>query len=247
MKATPEDQLRLLDLQKVDAEIDLLNYKAKNLAEHLQISELEVVKQNADTDLGLVSIDEADVKREVAKAEADAEQVRSRKTRDEARLASGQGSAKDLEHLQHELVSLTRRVNDLEEIELEIMMRLDEITNKANEFRAVISDADAKLEVLVASRDEQLNELAINVKNLKEERTMVAGKIAAEFLALYEKLRASNEGVGAAAIVRKRCTGCHLDLTAIDAEKFKLAPADEVLRCEECRRILIRTVDSGLI
>ena len=74
------------------------------------------------------------MKREVAKAEADAEQVRTRKTRDEARLASGQGSAKDLEHLQHELVSLTRRVNDLEEIELEIMMRLDEITSKANFF-----------------------------------------------------------------------------------------------------------------
>jgi len=43
-----------------------------------------------------------------------------------------------------------------------------------------------------------------------------------------KNLRASNEGVGAAAIVRKRCTGCHLDLTAIDAEKFKLAPADDV-------------------
>ena len=247
MKATPEDQLRLLDLQKVDAEIDLLNHRAKNLPEHLQIAELEAIKQSSDSELSLVSIDEADVKREVAKADADAEQVRTRKSRDEARLASGQGSAKDLEHLQHELVSLTRRVNDLEEIELEIMMRLDEFTSKANEYRAVIADSDAKLEVLTTSRDKQLSELAVNIKNLKEERTMIAGKIATEFLALYEKLRASNEGVGAAAIVRKRCSGCHLDLTAIDAEKFKQAPADDVLRCEECRRILIRTVDSGLV
>lgn len=247
MKATPEDQLRLLDLQKVDAEIDLLNHRAKNLPEHLQITELESVKQSSDSELGLVLIDEADVKREVAKADADAEQVRTRKTRDEVRLASGQGSAKDLEHLQHELVSLSRRVNDLEEIELEIMMRLDEFTSKANEYRAVIADADAKLEVLTVSRDKQLSELAVNVKNLKEERGMIAGKIATEFLALYEKLRGSNEGVGAAAIVRKRCSGCHLDLTAIDAEKFKQAPVDDVLRCEECRRILIRTVDSGLI
>ena len=247
MKATPEDQLRLLDLQKVDAEIDLLNHRAKNLPEHLQIAELEAIKQSSGSELGLVSIDEADVKREVAKADADAEQVRTRKTRDEVRLASGQGSAKDLEHLQHELVSLSRRVNDLEEIELEIMMRLDEFTSKANEYRAIIADTDAKLEVLTASRDKQLSELAVNVKNLKEERGTIAGKIAAEFLALYEKLRASNEGVGAAAIVRKRCSGCHLDLTAIDAEKFKQAPVDDVLRCEECRRILIRTVDSGLI
>lgn len=247
MKATPEDQLRLLDLQKVDAEIDLLNHRAKNLPEHLQIAELEAIKQSSGSELGLVSIDEADVKREVAKADADAEQVRTRKTRDEVRLASGQGSAKDLEHLQHELVSLSRRVNDLEEIELEIMMRLDEFTSKANEYRVIIADTDAKLEVLTASRDKQLSELAVNVKNLKEERGTIAGKIAAEFLALYEKLRASNEGVGAAAIVRKRCSGCHLDLTAIDAEKFKQAPVDDVLRCEECRRILIRTVDSGLV
>ena len=247
MKATPEDQLRLLDLQKVDAEIDLLNHRAKNLPEHLQIAELEAIKQSSGSELGLVSIDEADVKREVAKADADAEQVRTRKTRDEVRLASGQGSAKDLEHLQHELVSLSRRVNDLEEIELEIMMRLDEFTSKANEYRVIIADTDAKLEVLTASRDKQLSELAVNVKNLKEERGTIAGKIAAEFLALYEKLRASNDGVGAAAIVRKRCSGCHLDLTAIDAEKFKQAPVDDVLRCEECRRILIRTVDSGLV
>ena len=208
MKATPEDQLRLLDLQKVDAEIDLLNHRAKNLPEHLQIAELEAIKQSSGSELGLVSIDEADVKREVAKADADAEQVRTRKTRDEVRLASGQGSAKDLEHLQHELVSLSRRVNDLEEIELEIMMRLDEFTSKANEYRVIIADTDAKLEVLTASRDKQLSELAANVKNLKEERAMIAGKIAAEFLALYEKLRASNEGVGAAAIVSKRCSGC---------------------------------------
>lgn len=247
MKATPEDQLRLLDLQKVDAEIDLLNHKVKNLPELLQIFEIEAIKQSNDSELGLVSIDEADVKREVAKADADADQVRTRKSRDEARLASGQGSAKDLEHLQHELVSLTRRVNDLEEIELEIMMRLDEFTNKANEHRAIIADADAKLAVLKVDRDEQLSELSAKVKDLQSERTSIAEKISGDFLALYEKLRANNEGVGAAAIVRKRCTGCHLDLTAIEAEKFKGAPTDEVLRCEECRRILIRTVDSGLI
>ena len=170
MKATPEDQLRLLDLQKVDAEIDLLNHRAKNLPEHLQIAELEAIKQSSGSELGLVSIDEADVKREVAKADADAEQVRTRKTRDEVRLASGQGSAKDLEHLQHELVSLSRRVNDLEEIELEIMMRLDEFTSKANEYRVIIADTDAKLEVLTASRDKQLSELAVKSKWHPEHR-----------------------------------------------------------------------------
>jgi uncharacterized protein len=63
---------------------------------------------------------------------------------------------------------------------------------------------------------------------------------------LYEKLRASSNGVGAAALHRGRCEGCHLQLNTTDLNRLRDADPDDVVRCEECRRILIRTDESGL-
>ncbi|MGI9007232.1 MAG: zinc ribbon domain-containing protein [Streptosporangiaceae bacterium] len=59
-------------------------------------------------------------------------------------------------------------------------------------------------------------------------------------------MRAQHGGVGAAALHQRRCQGCHLTLNTVDVNTIRAAPPDEVLRCEECRRILVRTPDSGL-
>ena len=44
----------------------------------------------------------------------------------------------------------------------------------------------------------------------------------------------------------RRCTGCQLDINAADLRVYAAAADDEVLRCEECSRILVRTAQSGL-
>ena len=44
---------------------------------------------------------------------------------DQAKLDSGQGSAKDLQALQHEITSLAARQSALEDVELEVMERLE--------------------------------------------------------------------------------------------------------------------------
>ena len=68
----------------------------------------------------------------------------------------------------------------------------------------------------------------------------------ADLINLYERLRVQHGGVGAAALRRGRCEGCHLSLNTVDLNAIRAAAADEVLRCEECRRILVRTDESGL-
>jgi hypothetical protein len=67
-----------------------------------------------------------------------------------------------------------------------------------------------------------------------------------DLLSLYEKLRVSSGGIGAAALHRGRCEGCHLQLNTTELNQLRDAPPDDVARCEECRRILIRTDESGL-
>ena len=78
------------------------------------------------------------------------------------------------------------------------------------------------------------------------ERAALAEGLPADLLALYERLRASEGGVGAGEISRGRCGGCHLDLMNNEKTDIRGAAPDEVLRHEECGRIMVRTAESGL-
>ncbi len=67
-----------------------------------------------------------------------------------------------------------------------------------------------------------------------------------DLLALYDRLRASKGGVGAAELRARQCGGCRLTLDNAELQSIAAMAADEVVRCEECQRILVRTDESGL-
>ncbi|MFM8672706.1 MAG: zinc ribbon domain-containing protein [Candidatus Nanopelagicus sp.] len=71
-------------------------------------------------------------------------------------------------------------------------------------------------------------------------RAAMASKIEKPLLDLYEKIRTNGGGVGAAALVGDKCNGCNLAINAVEMERIKSLSKDELLRCEECRRILVR-------
>ena len=240
MKATLSDQRSILDIQNFDFTHATLTNKAANLPEIAAINSLTIKANNA-RDLRIAAETEAnDVKRELARAEGDVEQIVTRITRDETRLASGTGAPKELEQLQHELSTLAARRAELEEIELEIMMRIDGIKARITELseqEAALASEITELEIKKA------NELAVitaDLENVKNERATVISAINPELVALYEKIRAANNGTGAAALVGNQCKGCHLAINTIELQRIAGLAEDEVVRCEECRCILVR-------
>jgi len=240
MKATLSDQRAILDIQNFDFTHATLTNKADNLPEIAAINSLTIKANNA-RDLRIAAETEAnDVKRELARAEGDVEQIVTRITRDETRLASGTGAPKELEQLQHELGTLAARRAELEEIELEIMMRIDGIKARITELseqEAALASEITELEIKKA------NELAVitaDLENVKNERATVISAINPELVALYEKIRAANNGTGAAALVGNQCKGCHLAINTIELQRIAGLAEDEVVRCEECRCILVR-------
>jgi predicted nucleic acid-binding Zn-ribbon protein len=246
VKASPEAQQRLLELAELDAELSRLDNRRRSLPE---IEEAERLKARdrelRDETVGLEA-EETDVAREQGKAEADVEQVRSRITRDQQRLDAGQvSSARELENLQSEIVSLGRRQSDLEEIVLDVMERREAAQNRRDALAAERTVLADQLGEVAARRDAALAEIAEEAGKAQDRRASVAAEEPADLLALYERLRAQH-GVGAAALRRGRCEGCHLSLNTVDLNRIRAAAPDEVLRCEECRRILVRTPESGL-
>jgi len=94
-------------------------------------------------------------------------------------------------------------------------------------------------------RDKKVGALSNEAKGVAAARRDIVGTVPPALLSLYEKLR-TQRGSGAAKLRRGQCTGCQLQITVADLDGFRKAPANEVLRCVECDRILVRTADSGL-
>jgi len=240
VKASASDQRSILDIQRFDLQSATLNNKAANLPELAELTST-TIKTNNVRDLRIAAETElSDVKRELARAEGDVEQIVTRINRDEARLSSGTGTPKELEQTQHELVTLGARRSELEEVELEIMMRVDglkeriaTLTAEEGELAAVIMDLNIRKENAMAAIQTELEGIATD-------RNSTTQSVSAEFMALYEKIRGSNNGIGAAVLAGNQCKGCNLTLNTIELQRIAGLAEDEVIRCEECRCILVR-------
>ncbi|MFD6952924.1 hypothetical protein A6A08_25055 [Nocardiopsis sp. TSRI0078] len=247
MKAEPATQARLLDLQELDTELQRLDHRARTLPEVAEAARLKERVDQIDSELISAQTKASDVQRQQRKAESDVDQVRTRADRDTKRLESGQiTNAKELQNLQSEIASLGRRQAELEEVVLEVMERAEELNAEVARLTSERERTVAEHTEVVARRDTAAAGIQWDRARVVENRARVAEDVPADLLALYDKLRAQYDGVAAAQLRYGRCGGCKLALSTVELNEIKATPADEIVRCEDCRRILVRTEESGL-
>ncbi|WP_432924009.1 zinc ribbon domain-containing protein [Microbispora sp. CA-135349] len=246
MKAAPEAQKRLLDLAELDTSLDRLRHRRRSLPELAEIDELSKRLAKVSTQIIAAETEAGDLARDQAKAESDVDAVRVRVDRDQKRLDSGQvSSPKDLASLQSEIVSLRRRQSDLEEVVLEIMERREAADARVTAVKSERDEVTGTLRAAEDRRDAAFAEIDKEIGELVGGRTAITADVPADLLGLYEKMR-EQSGVGAAMLHGGRCLGCRTSLSIADLNRIRAAAHDEVVRCEECRRILVRTAESGL-
>jgi len=240
MQASPEQQSLTLELQLLDNEIMQANTKLKSLPEIEQLLHIDKRITAATAELETVKSEAEQIALELRRGEVDVETVTDRIKKDEARLSSGNATPKELEQLQHEVGTLRKRQEALEEIELEIMVRSEAITARTNTLTTDL----ASLETLKAEINQRLTaasgEINTIITTKQSDRAVVGAKIEKPLLDLYEKIRSASGGVAASALVGNKCNGCNLAINAVEMERIKSLAKDELLRCEECRRILVR-------
>lgn len=247
MKADPFAQLKLLDVQELDARADQLRHQRATLPEIAEIATLEKERRSLDDRKRDAQIAVDDLTVEQQKADRDVEQVKARKVRDRDRMDQGLiTNPKDLERMQHELVSLDRRITALEDAELEVMEKLEEAQGTLRQVSDELADLDQRLTTLAAARDKRLTEIDDALATVAADRGPAASGLPEPLVKLYDRLREQKGGVGAAALRARQCGGCQLTLDNAELAQIKAAPSDEVIRCEECQRILVRTSESGL-
>ena len=245
MKADPQSQRRLLELAELDTSLAQLAHRRRTLPEHAELERLErqIVDLEDERVRAQVAVDDLD--RDIARVDRDVEQVRQRADRDRARLDAGTGPPKELEALQHELGTLARRQRELEDAELELMERREQAQSQLDDVLSRLASARDAHAQTTQRRDELLADIDRDTEQKKAARGPLVASLPADLVALYEKVRES-KGTGAALLRHGRCGGCRLELSGSEKARLRSAPADEVVQCEECRAILVRTEESGL-
>lgn len=247
MQADPATQLRLLDLQELDSRADALRTRLGSLPEAVKLADVTQRREQMDGTVRDLRVVVSDVTAEQERADADVEQVKARRARNQQLLDGGSvGDPKALDRLVGEQQSLQRRIGELEDVELEVMERLESAQTDLAAREADLAELDGHRGQLQAELDERQAGLRAELAEVEAQRAPVAAELPDDLVALYERLRAQKGGVGAAALRRRECGGCRLTLNPADLATIAAAPEDRVVRCEECSRILVRTPESGL-
>ena len=244
LKASPDDQKILLDLQALDTKLTQLDHKAKGLPQLALIAKL-----TSEIDaLRIVELERRgaheDVTLELTRLESDVQVVQARIQRDTDR-AQASTSAKDAQAFESELVALRKRQFDLEEIELTVMERLEERDAELAETTNAIEELRGKLRDVEDEKNADLSTITNERTHAAANRSTIAGKVPADLLALYEKQR-QRYGTGASWLRGGVSSASGVKLLENEMKIIRAAAPDDVILCPSSDAILVRTAESGL-
>ncbi|AMM22225.1 hypothetical protein AX769_13505 [Frondihabitans sp. PAMC 28766] len=244
MKASPSDQALLLDLQKLDTGVQQLAHRGKQLPELTALGEIET--QTAALRVRLTAEEGTleDAQRELARIESDVAVVDAREKRDRDRLQTS-SSQKDITALEQELAALANRRSDLEDLELEVMERVELHGSVVSATHAELQALAARRDTTAAARDISLAAIETEREHGVADRATIAGKVPPELLALYERQR-ERYGVGASHLRARVSSASGVELTGSDLAAVRSAAPDDVLLCPDSQAILVRTDESGI-
>ncbi|MBT8160252.1 MULTISPECIES: zinc ribbon domain-containing protein [Arthrobacter] len=241
-KAAPAEQLKLLELQGLDAKLKSLANRRRVLENDPRIVDLQDALTIANGQLGTAKLAVHDAEAELRKSESDVEQVAGRIERDEARLNSGTGLSKDLVALQNDIASLNKRRSDLEDVELEILERLDSLRGSQAAQQQIVDDIQGSFSGIRAELDQAIAEIAAEEAAFHAERSSFAEGLDAGMLAIYERTLAKR-GVGAARLFHGKSEGSGMTLSPGDLAEVKAAAEDEIVFCPDSGCILVRSAE----
>ncbi|AUZ87332.1 zinc ribbon domain-containing protein [Arthrobacter sp. TmT3-37] len=243
-KAAPEEQLRLLDLQALDSTLNKLTRQAAAARGNPELGVVAARVSEVDGELVRATTELGDLQRELTRAEDEVQSVVNRLERDEKRLNSGTGTSKDLTALQHEVASLTKRRSDLEDVELDVMERVEAARTAQAEVQGRTDAVRAELRALEEARDIELADIELQRVDVQARRNELASTFDSGLLAIYERILAKR-GVGAARLFHGKSEGSGMQLSPGDLADISGAAPDDVVLCPDSGCILVRSGDWG--
>jgi predicted nucleic acid-binding Zn-ribbon protein len=239
MKAKVESQRLLLDLNSIDQSISKLDYQKKNHPQLMKITELTARVPSIEASIVENDSQIIETKKEVSKAEIDVENISKRVQKDKERLASSETSAKDLTQIQHEIGTLDSKQKELEEVQIEFLEIVEDLEHKKRGLQEIVEQVKAEISELNIAIKADFEKANKEIATFSTERQTVISKVEKDLLDLYEKIR-SEHGVGAGLFSHGTCNSCQIQISPSEINNINSTDPEEVIRCENCRCILVR-------
>lgn len=229
----------LLALQELDTAADQLRHRRAALPERLALTELDAAIDRLDAEAAAVHAERDPLAAEQARLDA---QVADSETKQASITAALRRTSvpREAQAMSTELEALKARQRDLEDRELDLMEQLEPLDARLAELAAQRDDASTRRGVAVEALAEAEAEVDRELMALGERREAAVAAVLPALLTRYERLRAKLGGVAVARLQGNRCTGCNLTLPAMEIDRIRHLPPDELVECEQCGRLLVR-------
>ena len=239
--ASPESLDQLLEIQKLDKSIAALRHQKNTLTERESIANLEEELSRLQKKKDLVSKELLSKEEDQLRLEDEVNAIDERVMEQEANLYSGEVSAiKDLQAIQGDIAGLQERKRLVED---QIIMVMEQLEPLKTLWDSLLIEEQSnteqrnQLQATLKSNEENIDE---QIENVAEERSGVTEEVSPDLIEIYEKIRSRPGSIAVAQLSGRTCKGCHLDLPAVEVDRLKKLPADELINCEECGCILVR-------
>ena len=231
----------LLRVQDLDTAVSQLEHRRETMPERAALKEVETTLASLSARESVLGAEGVLLSQRLAELERELEASAGRRAAIERRMMEAGLAARDLQAMDAEVHHLEQRRSEIEDQQLAVMEDQEPV-----EAELAVMDADrgrleaaaAELRVAIAAAG---TAIGAEVSALQLARGVAAGEVPAELLDRYETLRRHLGGTGAARLIGNRCDGCHLELPSVEVERVRRLPADALVTCDQCGRILVRT------
>jgi hypothetical protein len=228
---------RILVLQDLDLSIDRLHSRQGELESGEEAIAARARMDRIERAVGELKLEVGGIDRDAQRFENDADMIGRKADAEERRMYDGSvANAKELESIQHEVASLRDRRRRVDDQLLDRMVEKEDLEGKIASGETQLLEARDRLAEIRGAAGNELEDIERALTTRTAEREALLPEFDDELLSMYEDLRRSKRGVGAAALIDGVCQGCHQKLSAAELARLKSA---EVKRCEYCNRILV--------
>jgi hypothetical protein len=231
----------ILTLQEHDTAADRLLHRRQTLPERAALADAETIRTELEGELAKARDRRDEVLREERKLDDEVRTLEDKARAEETKMYSGTiSSPKELQAMSADVAHLRKRARELEDEELAVLERREVLDAEVAKVEESMAAAVADIELFTAALRASEEEIEAELKVEQDARSTIVPGIPANVLSLYEQVRRSNRGMGAARLIGGNCQACHLALPATEVDRIRHMAPDAIARCEHCGAILVR-------
>lgn len=232
---------QLLVVQGHDTRATQLRTRRQALPERSEAAEVAAADQALAARGEALDAERHRLERDQARLDDEVATLRDKAAHADKMMYSGTiTNPRELQGFQDEVASLGRRVGELEEQEIEIMVErepFDEEVAALLAERAILAERAEALAMRITVAEAEID---AELETVVGDRATAAADVPADLLEEYEALRSVHGGVGISRLEHGTCGGCHMKLSAVELARIKALPPDARIYCEDCDRLLVR-------